>query len=79
MRGISPGLQSEVNLYRKYKDFEEAGWDIMSGVRMRTLSRLWPGVVTPPYLPRSSCTQVNILPSSEVTLYIADPAVVKVR
>ncbi|KAI0720719.1 cytochrome P450 [Cerioporus squamosus] len=51
VKGISPGLQSEVNLYRKYKDFEEAGWDIMSGV--------------------------NFLPSSEVTLYLADPAVVK--
>ena len=32
--GISPGVQSEVNLYRKYKDFEEAGWDIMAGVRL---------------------------------------------
>lgn len=31
--GISPGLQSEINLYRKYQDFEEAGWDIMAGVR----------------------------------------------
>ncbi|KAH9899278.1 cytochrome P450 [Cubamyces lactineus] len=52
VRGISPGLQSEINLYRKYKDFEESGgWDIMSGV--------------------------NVLPSSEVTLYLADPAVIK--
>ena len=38
VRGISPGLQSEVNLYRKYKDFEEAGWDIMSGVRILSLA-----------------------------------------
>ncbi|TFK82080.1 cytochrome P450 [Polyporus arcularius HHB13444] len=51
VKGISPGLQSEENLYRKHKDFEEAGWDIMSGV--------------------------NVFPSSEVTLYLADPAVVK--
>ncbi|KAI0819401.1 cytochrome P450 [Trametes gibbosa] len=49
--GISPGLQSEVNLYRKYKDFEEAGWDILAGV--------------------------SGFPSSEVTLYLADPAVIK--
>ncbi|KAI0349208.1 cytochrome P450 [Trametes cingulata] len=49
--GVSPGLQSEVNLYRKYKDFEEAGWDIMAGV--------------------------SAFPSSEVTLYLADPAVIK--
>ena len=35
--GISPGVQSEVNLYRKYKDFEEAGWDIMAGVRLPSL------------------------------------------
>ena len=32
--GISPGMQSEVNLYRKYKDFEESGWDIMASVRL---------------------------------------------
>ncbi|TBU39902.1 cytochrome P450 [Dichomitus squalens] len=49
--GISPGLQSEVNLYRKYKDFEEAGWDIMAGV--------------------------SVLPSAEVTVFLADPVVVK--
>ncbi|KAI0739086.1 cytochrome P450 [Daedaleopsis nitida] len=51
VRGVSPGLQSEVNLYRKYKDFEEGGWDIMSGV--------------------------NLFPASEVTLYLADPTVIK--
>ncbi|KAI0716468.1 cytochrome P450 [Earliella scabrosa] len=51
VKGISPGMQSELNLYRKYKDFEEAGWDIMSGV--------------------------NFFPTSEVTLYLADPAVIK--
>ncbi|KAI9063783.1 cytochrome P450 [Trametes sanguinea] len=52
VKGISPGVQSELNLYRKYKDFEEAGgWDIMAGV--------------------------NIFPKSEVTLYLADPAVAK--
>ncbi|KAL1946291.1 hypothetical protein VTO73DRAFT_15418 [Trametes versicolor] len=49
--GISPGLQSEINLYRKYQDFEEAGWDIMAGV--------------------------SVFPTSEVTLYLADPAVIK--
>ncbi|KAH9855318.1 cytochrome P450 [Lenzites betulinus] len=49
--GVSPGLQSEVNLYRKHMDFEEAGWDIMAGV--------------------------SGFPSSEVTLYLADPAVIK--
>ncbi|CDO70499.1 hypothetical protein BN946_scf184569.g42 [Trametes cinnabarina] len=32
LKGISPGLQSEQNLYRKYKDFEDAGgWDIIAG------------------------------------------------
>ncbi len=36
--GISPGVQSEVNLYRKYKDFEEAGWVIMGSVRPPSLS-----------------------------------------
>ncbi|KAH9941606.1 cytochrome P450 [Epithele typhae] len=51
VRGVSPGIQSEVNLYRKYKDFEEAGWDIMSGV--------------------------SVLPSGHVTLYLADPVVIK--
>ncbi|KAI0642624.1 cytochrome P450 [Trametes meyenii] len=49
--GISPGLQSEVNLYRKYQDFDESGWDIMAGV--------------------------SAFPKSEVTLYLADPAVIK--
>ncbi len=33
VNGISPGVQSEINLYRKYQDFEEGGWDIMAGVR----------------------------------------------
>ncbi|KAI0760159.1 cytochrome P450 [Fomes fomentarius] len=51
VKGISPGMQSEINLYRKYRDFEDAGWDIMSGV--------------------------NIFPSSDVTLFLADPAVIK--
>ncbi|KAI1788638.1 cytochrome P450 [Ganoderma leucocontextum] len=49
--GISPGVQSEVNLYRKHKDFEDAGWDIMA--------------------------TVSFLPSAEVTLSLADPAVIK--
>ncbi|OJT02987.1 Cytochrome P450 4X1 [Trametes pubescens] len=31
VNGISPGVQSEINLYRKYQDFEEGGWDIMAG------------------------------------------------
>lgn len=30
-------MQSEINLYRKYRDFEDAGWDIMSGVRLYVL------------------------------------------
>ncbi|KAI8969408.1 cytochrome P450 [Trametes punicea] len=50
--GISPGLQSEVNLYRKFKDFDDAGgWDIIA--------------------------EVSAFPKSEVTLYLADPAVCK--
>ena len=40
VKGISPGLQSEKNLWRKYKDFEEAGWDIISGVsKLRSHAR----------------------------------------
>ncbi|PIL23515.1 cytochrome P450 [Ganoderma sinense ZZ0214-1] len=49
--GISPGVQSEENLYRKHKDFEEVGWDIMAGV--------------------------SFWPNAEVTLSLADPAVIK--
>lgn len=77
MDGISPGLQSEVNLYRKYKDFEEAGWDIMAGVRLsfcarrRRLFRI--------SHPPSRIHKVSVLPSAEVTLFLADPVVVKVR
>ncbi|KAI0676506.1 cytochrome P450 [Trametes maxima] len=51
VKGISPGVQSEAILYRRHKDYEASGWDIMSGV--------------------------YVYPPGEVTLFLADPAVVK--
>ena len=32
VRGISPGIQR--TFYKKYKDYAEAGWDVLSAVRL---------------------------------------------
>ena len=53
------------------------GYHVRGAFAYCLVSGLWSYLLLT--LPCSSRAQVNILPSSEVTLYIADPAVVKVR